>query len=190
MSTTLRSRTLKATSTWDRDTASETKTKTRRFKEESRPDGQHSLSTATSSRLTSEHAWRDKIYNSCVFPANDIRRGNMGPHHPCKKYKLAATQTNMKRSISNITFRDRKTNIWVREKTKVTDMIEQVRRRKWTWAWHVSRILDNWWTLPITTWKSYERKRPRGRPARRWRDLLHRFSCSPTRLVQVESTQL
>ena len=36
------------------------KTKTRRFKEESRPDGQHSPSTATSSRVTLEHAWRDK----------------------------------------------------------------------------------------------------------------------------------
>ena len=56
MSTTLRSRTLTATSTWDRDTAPETKTKTRRFKEESRPDGEHSPSTATSSRVTLEHA--------------------------------------------------------------------------------------------------------------------------------------
>ena len=35
-STTLKSRSLKATSTWDRDTAPETKTKTRRFKEGSR----------------------------------------------------------------------------------------------------------------------------------------------------------
>ncbi|KAK2174674.1 hypothetical protein NP493_781g01002 [Ridgeia piscesae] len=30
--------------------------KTRRFKKESRPDGQHSSSTATSSRVTLEHA--------------------------------------------------------------------------------------------------------------------------------------
>ena len=56
VSTTLRSRTLKATSTWDRDTAPEAKTKTRRFKEQPRPDGQHSPSTATSSRVTLEHA--------------------------------------------------------------------------------------------------------------------------------------
>ena len=52
MSITHRSRTLKAASTWDRDTAPQTKTKTRRFKEESRPDGPHPPSTATSSRLT------------------------------------------------------------------------------------------------------------------------------------------
>ena len=29
----------------------------------------------------------------------------------------------------NITYRDKKTNIWVREKTKVTDMIEQPRSK-------------------------------------------------------------
>ena len=46
------------------------------------------------------------------------------------KNKLAAAQTKMERSMLNITYRDRKTNIWVREKTKVIDMIEQVRRRK------------------------------------------------------------
>ena len=38
-------------STWDRDKAPE-KTMTRRFKEQSWPDGQHSPNTATSSRVT------------------------------------------------------------------------------------------------------------------------------------------
>ena len=50
-------------------------------------------------------------------------------------------------------------------------MIEQV-RRKWSWAGHVSRIRDNRWTPRVTTWKPYERKRPGGRPAIRWRDVL------------------
>ena len=53
---TLRSRALKAISTWDRYTIPVTKTKTRIFREESRPDGQHSPSTTTSSRVTYEHA--------------------------------------------------------------------------------------------------------------------------------------
>jgi len=38
----------------------------------------------------------------------------------------------------NITYRDRKKPISVREKTKVTD-----RRRKWIWAKHVRRIRNN-----------------------------------------------
>ena len=72
----------------------------------------------------------------------------------------------------NITYRDRKTNIWVREKTKVIDMIEQVGRRKRTWAEHVSRIRDNRWILRIITGKPHERKAQSGRPARQWKDEL------------------
>ena len=86
------------------------------------------------------------------------------------KNKLAAAQTKMERSMLNIIYRDRKTNIWVIEKTKVTDVIEQVRRRKWTWAEHVSRIRDNRWTSRITTWKTYERKTHTGRAVSWWRD--------------------
>ena len=88
------------------------------------------------------------------------------------KNMLAAIQRKMKRSTLNITYRNRKKTIWVREKTKVTHVIEQVRRRKWTWAGHISRIRDNQWTLHIAIWKPYERKRPRGRPVRCWRDEL------------------
>ena len=53
---TLKWRTLKATSTRDTDTTPETKTETRKLKEESGPDGQQLPSTATSSRVTLEHA--------------------------------------------------------------------------------------------------------------------------------------
>ena len=56
------------------------------------------------------------------------------------------------------------------KRQKVTDVFEQVRRRMWTCAVHVRRIRDNRWTLRITTWKPYDNKIHRGRPARRWRD--------------------
>ena len=102
-------------------------------------------------------------------------RGEIWAFTTHAKNKLATAQTKMDRSMLNIIYRDRKTNIWVREKTKVTHVIEQVRRRKWTWAGHISRIRDNQWTPRITTWKSYERKRSRGRPARRWREELYDF---------------
>ncbi len=54
--------------------------------------------------------------------------------------------------------------IRVREKTKITDVNEQVRRSKWTWAGHVNRIRDDW-KLRIATWKPHEKKR-------RWRNEL------------------
>ena len=40
------------------------------------------------------------------------------------KNKLAAAQTKVERSMLNITYRNRKINIWVRDKTTATDMIE------------------------------------------------------------------
>ena len=151
MSTTLRSRTLKATYTWNRDTAQEKKP--RRFKEETLLDGPC---------LKSLQLMRTS--------GNDTRRGHIGTHHPSKE--RASIHTNMERIMLNIKYRDRKTNIWVREKTKVTDVIEQVRRQNWTWAGHVSRIRYNPWTLRTTTWKPYKRKRPRGIPSRCSRDEL------------------
>ena len=141
--TTFRLETLKATCTWDRETAPETKNKTMRFKEKSRPGGQHSPSTATSSRVT---CLKRQAYNSCVLPEMTYRTETWALTTHAKN-KLAATQTKMERSMLNITYRDRKTNIWERGKTKVTDVTEQVRRQKWTWAGHVSRIRDNQWTL-------------------------------------------
>ena len=70
----------------------------------------------------------------------------MNTHHPSKEQASTRTKQ-MQRSMLNIIYRDQKQNTWVREKTKVTDVIEQVRRRKWTWVGNVSRILYNRLTL-------------------------------------------
>ena len=57
--------------------------------------------------------------------------------------KLAAAQTKLDRSMLNITYKDRKTNIWVRERTKVIDIINTVRKMKWSWAGHINRVKDD-----------------------------------------------
>ena len=54
--------------------------------------------------------------------SNDIRRRNKGTHHSCKEQ--SSSRTNNKWKMLNITYQDRKTNIWVKEKTKVTDVID------------------------------------------------------------------
>ena len=93
-------------------------------KEKSQPDGQHSPSTATSSGVTLGHAWREHVLHTS---GSDIRHGNMGTHHPSKEQASSCTNKDGKSTL-NIIYRDRKINIWVREKIKVTDLIEQVRR--------------------------------------------------------------
>ena len=40
----------------------------------------------------------------------------------------------------NITYKDRKNNIWVRERTKVIDIISNVSKIKWSWARHINRL--------------------------------------------------
>ena len=72
-----------------------------------------------------------QVYNSYVLPAMTwvVKKWTLTNQ---VKNKLAAAQTKMDRSMLNFTYLDSKTNIWVREKTKVTNVIKQVRRRKWT----------------------------------------------------------
>ena len=89
--------------------------------------------------------------------------------------KLAAAQHNMERSILNITYKDRKTNKWIRDQTKVNDIMKTIKRRKWTWAGHISRYNDNRWSSAITQWTPYGEKRNRGRQRKRWRDELQHY---------------
>ena len=69
----------------------------------------------------------------------------------------------------------RKTNIWVREMTKVIDIINTVRKMKWSCAGHITRLKDDRWTSRVTTWTPYDKKRRQGRPAKRWRDDLDKY---------------
>ena len=62
------------------------------------------------------------VYNACVLPAMTYGAETwtltIQAHNT-----LAAAQTKMERSMLNITYKDRKTNIWVRERTKVIDIL-------------------------------------------------------------------
>ena len=69
----------------------------------------------------------------------------------------------------------RKREIWVRERTKLIDIIYTVRKMKWSWAGHINRLKDDRWTSRVTTWRPYDKKRRQGRPAKRWRDDLDKY---------------
>ena len=49
----------------------------------------------------------------------DIFKSNLATCLKRQVYKFAAAQTKMERSMLNITYKDRRTNIWVRERTKL-----------------------------------------------------------------------
>ena len=65
----------------------------------------------------------EQVYDSCALPAMTYGTETWALTSQTNN-KLAATQTKMERSMLNITYRARKTNIWVREKIKVPDVIE------------------------------------------------------------------
>ena len=63
-----------------------------------------------------------QVYNSCVLPAMTYGAETWTLTKQAQN-KLAAAQTKMERSMLNITYKDRRTNIWVRERTKLIDII-------------------------------------------------------------------
>ena len=65
--------------------------------------------------------------------SNDIRRGNMGTHHPSKEQASSRTNKVGKEYVQHHIPEQKNKHLGLR-KTKITDEIEQVRRRKWTWA--------------------------------------------------------
>ena len=149
MSITIRSKTLKATSTWDRDTAPETKIMTWKFKDELGTDGQHSPSTATFSRVKLEHACSDKSTTHANF---QLCHSAWKHGHSSAKKEQASSNTNKdEKKYIKLHIPGQKNKHLGKRKTKVTNVIEEVRRRKWTWAGHFSRIRHSRWTLRITT---------------------------------------
>ena len=64
--------------------------------------------------------------------------------------KLRTAQKGMEKSMLGISLRDRKRASWVREKTKVNDILVAIKEQKWRWAGHVARREDNRWTKRLT----------------------------------------
>ncbi len=49
-----------------------------------------------------------------------------------------------------ITWRDRKRATWIREQTKVKDILMTIKKKKWSWAGHIMRRTENRWTKRVT----------------------------------------
>ena len=75
----------------------------------------------------------------------------------------------MKRRMLNVKLIDRIRNTTIRQRTKVTDIVQYVTNTKWKGAGHIVRMKDNRWTIRSTEWHT-EGARSVGRPKRRWRD--------------------
>ena len=107
--------------TCDNTTSPRKRTRTKRYNEESRQAGRHSPNTGISSKTTRNLSEWTGVQLLCVAGYDIIWCRYMSLTNQAQN-KLAAAQTKMERSMfNNITCNDRKTNICVRERTKVID---------------------------------------------------------------------
>ena len=84
----------------------------------------------------------------------------------------------MERYMLGITLQDRLRNTYIREMTKVKDIIRSVKEIKWKWAGHIARHKDNRWTKEIMNWCPIYSKRPRQRSNMRWADDISSEHCT------------
>lgn len=116
-----------------------------------------------------------RLYNQCILPVLTY-----GSETWCLTNRLAQrlsrTQRAHERLILGIRLADRRRNTWIREQTKLDDIIERAAESKWRWAGHVARRTDNRWTKRILEWRPREGHRNVGRPNTRWRDDIKRHA--------------
>ena len=89
--------------------------------------------------------------------------------------KLRVAQRAMEREMLGISLRDKMTNEWIRQQTRVTDVMERIALLKWNWAGHIARMNDDRWTKTIMQWRP-PMKRPMGRPPERWTNDIKRMA--------------
>ena len=64
--------------------------------------------------------------------------------------KLETSQRAMERRMLNVKLKDRIRNTTIRQRTRVTDIVQYVTNTKWKWAGHIARMKDNRWTIRST----------------------------------------
>jgi len=79
--------------------------------------------------------------------------------------KLNAAQIAMERKMLGVKWQDHITNKYIKDKSKLPDLMEIILRSKWKWTGHVARMQDSW-AVDLTVWKPRSKRKPR-RPKRR-----------------------
>ena len=54
----------------------------------------------------------------------------------------------------SVKLKDRASNTIIRQRTKVTDIVQYVTNKKWKWAGHIARIKYNRWIIRSTEWQT------------------------------------
>lgn len=113
-----------------------------------------------------------KVFDSCVLPVLTYGAETL-TLTKASENKLRVAQRAMERSMLGISLRDKMTNEWIRQQTRVVDVMERIATLKWNWAGHIARMTDERWTINILNWRP-PKTRPMGRPPERWANSIKR----------------
>ena len=136
--------------------------KNKKSNAESPLDGKHSEELVPFSR-TKKSQPASNVRLQCIIPT--VTYGSETWNlTKIQTMKLRSMQRVHERIMLNITWRDHKTAEWIREQTKLIDILETISKAKWTWAGHLTRRTDNRWTTKLTFWQPRGHTRNKGRP--------------------------
>ncbi|VDO08661.1 unnamed protein product [Brugia timori] len=116
-----------------------------------------------------------QIFNMCIIPTLT---------YGCQTWtlkknileKIRVTQNAMERSMLNVRIKDKIRIEKIKRKLKFNeDAIRYVRRQKWGWAGHITRLNDDRWTYLTTFWQPRNGKRRRGKQKKRWKEDFENF---------------
>ena len=119
-------------------------------------------------RQAPSYELKSKVFNQCVLPTMTYGCQTW-PLTKALVKKLEICQRAMERRMLNVKLKDRNRNTTIRQRARVTDIVQYVTNTKWKWAGHITRMKDNRWTIRSTEWQT-EGVRSAGRPKRQWRD--------------------
>ena len=115
-----------------------------------------------------------KVFESCVLPVLTYGAETLTITQASAQ-RLRVAQRAMERAMLGVSLRDKKTNEWIRQQTKVQDVMERIASLKWNWAGHIARMTDDRWTKWILSWRPPD-TRGRGRPPERWTNDIKRIA--------------
>ncbi|KAK0425018.1 hypothetical protein QR680_008985 [Steinernema hermaphroditum] len=88
--------------------------------------------------------WKRRLFDQCVLPAMLYGSETWSLTKLAQK-RLATAQRRMERRMAGVRLLDRRTNEWLRGVTKVKDIDEAARRRKWNFAWKMANGSPEKW---------------------------------------------
>ena len=109
-----------------------------------------------------------KYFHMCVIPALLYGCESWSLTKAAEE-RLAIAQRKMERRMLGVRLIDKLSSELIRRRTKLKDVVQEYRRRKWKFAKKLANWNDNRWSTQITFWKP-DLKRPLGRPRIRWED--------------------